>query len=341
MALVAADMLNTVKDPQREYLYSIVFPEYNWLPVALLYPQGIDATDKSMLHLGKMDMFKKIMSQLFATQNPALFTIGYVAQISRYLGGGIDMYNLKGVWPSSKSEVKQLQWGRDTFCFAGKDLSSKTATLEFINDEDNICYWFWMQFHHAMAMEVAYFAGASSLCYTASAIPGKRDSVFNLEIRQYKNDKRAISRAVTLFNVMVSGVSLTIPDKSSNGISKVLVDICWDGFTPSKPSTLVQLAEGLIPALSFTEAKHSGWAGTDYLKNATHGASIADLAIDAEALAAGFIEQGLEGGFSSIIESAKNYPYEGNSEGSYHEVVKPPPNSDPEPSGLELPEVTS
>lgn len=128
----------------------------------------------------------------------------------------LDLYNVKGLFPGSKTDDILIKHGGETYHVAGVDVSTKNGALTFRSDEKRKIYKFWKQFKGLTGNEFNHAAHPKSEC------------IFNMVCDQVSVDKTTITNSITLENVMVLEVGDLVADKEATGTSTFTVGIVWD-----------------------------------------------------------------------------------------------------------------
>jgi hypothetical protein len=128
----------------------------------------------------------------------------------------IDLYMTKGVFPNRKTAEIAVKWGGETIYFSGVDESQKTGDLVFRLPEDMGIKDLWESFKDLTGDRAAHAAAP------------KQNQTLDLGVYLVSVNKKTITDARKLVNVVVYSVEHIILDKEGSGISTFKVHISWD-----------------------------------------------------------------------------------------------------------------
>ena len=128
----------------------------------------------------------------------------------------VDIYNKTAIFPNRKTANITIKWSGEFFDIPGVDESTRETDLEFEDDEDMLCYDFFMALKDITGNEINQ-AGVKGI-----------DGKFNMTVKKVSVDKRTVTAARRLFGVRVYGVETGELKKDAEDRSIVKVSIRWD-----------------------------------------------------------------------------------------------------------------
>lgn len=133
------------------------------------------------------------------------------------LQSDIDLYNTKAVFPDRKTNKITQNWAGEFFVIPGTDATTRETDLEFFDDEPK---WV-MDFFNSLK-------DLTGNMDNHAAVVGIQ-SKFNIGIAQVSVDKKTITEYRRLVGVRVYEVDDGEESKEGDTISKLRVNIAWDG----------------------------------------------------------------------------------------------------------------
>lgn len=198
MALDITNMSSAVGELQRDYLYFIQFiPKTN--------SETLNSNIGQFTPNGNQTVSATIRT-LYQNAITALGTIGLE----------IDAYNMKGIVPPRKTNEIAIQYCGQTKYYSGTDGSSKSTTLEFLQDEKNVVYNFFNKLQQLSGDEKTHSAAYEWM------------QNFDIGVAEVSVTKKTITLYKKLTNVKIMGIETTQPNKEGNGVGRVTVPIVWD-----------------------------------------------------------------------------------------------------------------
>lgn len=200
MALDITNMSSSVGELQRDYLYFIQFiPKTNTEGLASIANVPTSAISGNQV-------LTATVQALYTDAITALGTIGLQ----------IDAYNMKAVIPPRKTNEIAIQYCGQTKYYSGTDGSSKSTTLEFLQDEKGIVYNFFNKLQQLSGDELTHSAAYEFM------------QNFDIGVAEVSVTKKTITLYKKLINVKIMGIEATQPNKEGNGVGRVTVPIVWD-----------------------------------------------------------------------------------------------------------------
>jgi hypothetical protein len=128
----------------------------------------------------------------------------------------IDLFMTKGIFPNRKTAEIAVPWAGETVYYSGVDESTKTGDLFFRLPENMKAKDFWEDLKDLTGDQAAHAAAL------------KQNQVFDIEVYLLSVDKKTVTEARKLENVIVYSVEDINLEKEGKGLSTFKVHISWD-----------------------------------------------------------------------------------------------------------------
>jgi hypothetical protein len=168
-------------------------------------PMGIAASSASIGELQRDYLFR---IEILRTPN------GFKGSLTHK--DNIDIYMTKGVFPNRKTEEIALKWAGESIYYSGVDGSPKTGDLVFRLPQNMGVKDLWEDLKDLTGDQAAHAAAL------------KQNQTLDIAVYLISVNKKTVTEARKLENVLVFSVEDINLDKEGSGISTFKVHISWD-----------------------------------------------------------------------------------------------------------------